>query len=359
MTSQAAFATQTNIHKLSSQSGFTRVANWILEKLSLSPLALKVHIFLQSKSEKWKIHVSHIARSLKICRDTVYRKLAELKAVGLIHSEFKRDENGRFSHRYQSYAEPFAVSSGHIPPVRSKPQTIKRKTSKRKDHCEPETPAGGNDLLQADQGLETPTPELPTVIDHTVPPVAVIESPAEPIESPVLPDLPADDTEVGEPEVIKPEPPKEKFPSSKEAFYSCLEKLSHFPDRVKRSLMKYSEKIVEDVVKYTHNPKANITGGPIALIKATQHAAKHYESYKKSIKLIDDPNKSSKSRYEILINFTNGKLYNGYEFVIDKQGAGFIHPNGCVTYSYYFKDGGFEKKFINLLKNKNIPISPD
>lgn len=156
-----------------------------------------------------------------------------------------------------------------------------------------------------------------------------------------------------EPEKPPVETPKKMPAGGNNKFFKCLDSCDDLSDWQKSLLMKYSEYIVGEAVRYCYHPSTKLEGEN-ARIKQLQSFCKHPEKYADAIKELDDPMKGKTIKEKIESTLKKGSMYNGFEFNFDNLGFYFLHPNGIHTYGCKWKEEDLKNKWNELVKKLGL-----
>lgn len=94
-----------SILKIRSRSRFTLISNEVIQDASISFAARGLLTYLLSLPENWELNVKDLIQRSPAGRDAVYTLLNELITHGFIKRLKSKLKNGRFSWRYDVYAE--------------------------------------------------------------------------------------------------------------------------------------------------------------------------------------------------------------------------------------------------------------
>lgn len=136
--------------------------------------------------------------------------------------------------------------------------------------------------------------------------------------------------------------------------FSCLDSCSDLSPKQKRTLMAFPEEIVAQAVQYAYHPETNVRDGPIGRFKLLQYFCKNHEDFAETMANLGKPKLTEKEK--LLKNFTRGKTYNGYEFLSDEIGIGFVKDGMYQPYSVRWDSKKFCTEFIEVLKKIGIEI---
>lgn len=137
-------------------------------------------------------------------------------------------------------------------------------------------------------------------------------------------------------------------------FFTYLKEKKVFTDSECKALLKFPEDVVQSALKYVFHPTTNLEGEK-AQFKMVLHFCRNPSNFDDKMKSLDNPPENKKM---IVGDFIPGKKYNGIvdglEFIQDKNGYGFLHPNGLSTYFVSFKEAGYKQKFLEICNNLRI-----
>ncbi len=164
-----------------------------------------------------------------------------------------------------------------------------------------------------------------------------------------------------EPNIIaNPEPPPlpaEAMPAggnNNKFIYKCLSLAIDLSDRQKAELTKkHTEPAVAAAVKYCYHPTTKIEGGPVGRLKLLLYFLKNPDLFKDKMLTIDDPVEKKSTKETILGRFKHGQMYNGFEFLVDDKGIGFLKPGMVHVYSVYWGPN-FNNEFLQLINKLGI-----
>jgi hypothetical protein len=118
-----------SIIRVTKQKNFSIISNVALNDENLSLKAKGLWAYLLSKPDDWQIRVSHLVKTCKDGRDSIYSTLRELKECGYVEMIEHKDEQGKFtSYEYLVNEEPKALIN-HAD-LAEKPNTEKPNTEK-------------------------------------------------------------------------------------------------------------------------------------------------------------------------------------------------------------------------------------
>lgn len=138
-------------------------------------------------------------------------------------------------------------------------------------------------------------------------------------------------------------------------FYKCIDKCENLSEKQKKMLMKYPEQQVKDAIRYVYHPTTTLQGDDCH-IKMLLSFLKNPDSFANTLKNLDNPVEKKSKKDQVLGNFKHGKIYNGYECLVDDIGIGFYKSPMIQPYSVKWQSPNFKSELLLLLKKLNIQV---
>jgi hypothetical protein len=162
--------------------------------------------------------------------------------------------------------------------------------------------------------------------------------------------------------IAKPEPPPspaEAMPAggnnNNNLIYKSLEQAYDLSVRQKAELCrKHSEAAVALAVRYCYHPSTQIEGGPVGRLKLILYYLKNPDLFADKMRELERPHEKKSHKETTCGRFKHGEMYNGYEFIVDDIGVGFLKPGAVHQYSIK-RGADFGMEFLKLLSKLGIP----